>query len=568
MKKFHLTDTYALVNFDAAICDSEVSVLQSKSFLMVLTQFIEKLRKSGDVLIESFKNVKPAMFLDAYKLLCVYDFEEVYHKNPSLHALLKKRDELYDFTEMLYDYWRSLQRFGLMASSNLYQQSAKTPDLITTIDSFNNVVLSLYRNVSMTLLGENFHVYRQLPAGVNANLLYVNHRFASGEEFACLQNTPFVSKIVTRPPFIAYTKSNTRTDLFREISENPLSRLVMEKNHFLAFPIKVGPLLAYVYVHRDYLHEGIGLSNLFEFASYDEVKDRKPNLLFVYGVNEVEYDCTYHHDKINDIYMGFVARLDKNDYFGYLKKMLLTLHNLYMIDRGRLPIHGAMVSILLNNNQTKNIVIVGDSGAGKSETLEALRVIGKDYIKKMQIVFDDMGTFFIKEGKVYAHGTEIGAFVRLDDLEAGYAYQKIDRAIFLNPDQVNARVILPITDYKFITSDHKIDMLLYANNYTDSTVGLRLFDDVKKAMDVFRDGQRKAKGTTNEVGLVNSFFANPFGPVQRQKQTDVMLSEYFALLVKDKTAIGELYTKLAIPGFEMKGPQEAARFLLEHLLKR
>ncbi|NCA97328.1 MAG: phosphoenolpyruvate carboxykinase, partial [Bacteroidia bacterium] len=553
MKKFHLTDTYALVNFDAAICDSEVSVLQSKSFLMVLTQFIEKLRKSGDVLIESFKNVKPAMFLDAYKLLCVYDFEEVYHKNPSLHALLKKRDELYDFTEMLYDYWRSLQRFGLMASSNLYQQSAKTPDLITTIDSFNNVVLSLYRNVSMTLLGENFHVYRQLPAGVNANLLYVNHRFASGEEFACLQNTPFVSKIVTRPPFIAYTKSNTRTDLFREISENPLSRLVMEKNHFLAFPIKVGPLLAYVYVHRDYLHEGIGLSNLFEFASYDEVKDRKPNLLFVYGVNEVEYDCTYHHDKINDIYMGFVARLDKNDYFGYLKKMLLTLHNLYMIDRGRLPIHGAMVSILLNNNQTKNIVIVGDSGAGKSETLEALRVIGKDYIKKMQIVFDDMGTFFIKEGKVYAHGTEIGAFVRLDDLEAGYAYQKIDRAIFLNPDQVNARVILPITSYKFITSEHKIDVLLYANNYTNSEVGLRLYDDVKKALDIFRDGQRKAKGTTNEVGLVNSFFANPFGPVQRQKQTDVMLSEYFALLVKDKTAIGELYTKLAIPGFEMKG---------------
>lgn len=568
MKKFHLTDTYALVNFDAAICDSEVSVLQSKSFLMVLTQFIEKLRKSGDVLIESFKNVKPAMFLDAYKLLCVYDFEEVYHKNPSLHALLKKRDELYDFTEMLYDYWRSLQRFGLMASSNLYQQSAKTPDLITTIDSFNNVVLSLYRNVSMTLLGENFHVYRQLPAGVNANLLYVNHRFASGEEFACLQNTPFVSKIVTRPPFIAYTKSNTRTDLFREISENPLSRLVMEKNHFLAFPIKVGPLLAYVYVHRDYLHEGIGLSNLFEFASYDEVKDRKPNLLFVYGVNEVEYDCTYHHDKINNIYMGFVARLDKNDYFGYLKKMLLTLHNLYMIDRGRLPIHGAMVSILLNNNQTKNIVIVGDSGAGKSETLEALRVIGKDYIKKMQIVFDDMGTFFIKEGKVYAHGTEIGAFVRLDDLEAGYAYQKIDRAIFLNPDQVNARVILPITSYKFITSEHKIDVLLYANNYTNSEVGLRLYDDVKKALDIFRDGQRKAKGTTNEVGLVNSFFANPFGPVQRQKQTDVMLSEYFALLVKDKTAIGELYTKLAIPGFEMKGPQEAARFLLEHLLKR
>jgi hypothetical protein len=63
--------------------------------------------------------------------------------------------------------------------------------------------------------------------------------------------------------------------------------------------------------------------------------------------------------------LGFVSRLDKNDYFGYLKKMLLTLHNLAMIDQKKLPIHGAMVSIVLNNDETKNIVVVGDSGAGK-----------------------------------------------------------------------------------------------------------------------------------------------------------------------------------------------------------
>jgi hypothetical protein len=40
----------------------------------------------------------------------------------------------------------------------------------------------------------------------------------------------------------------------------------------------------------------------------------------------------------------------------------------------------------------------------KSETLEALRIIGKDYIKQMKIVFDDMGTFFKKDGHIYAHG--------------------------------------------------------------------------------------------------------------------------------------------------------------------
>ena len=72
----------------------------------------------------------------------------------------------------------------------------------------------------------------------------------------------------------------------------------------------------------------------------------------------------------------------KNDYFGYLKKMLLTLHNVYMINNGMLPIHGAMVKITLDNNKTKNVCIIGDSGAGKSETLEALRVVGGDIVKK------------------------------------------------------------------------------------------------------------------------------------------------------------------------------------------
>ena len=47
--------------------------------------------------------------------------------------------------------------------------------------------------------------------------------------------------------------------------------------------------------------------------------------------------------------------------------MLLTLHNLIMIKRGYLPIHGAMVNIEMKNGKQANVVIMGDSGAGKSE---------------------------------------------------------------------------------------------------------------------------------------------------------------------------------------------------------
>lgn len=566
MKRFHLTETYALINFDASNCESEVSILQSRSFLDVLAQFITKSKREKDVLIEPFNDVTIPQFHDAFKLLYLYSYSEVFFKNPTLQHLLEHQDELYHLTEAFYDYWRDLQRFGLMSSSHLYRQSAKAPDLIVTIDRFNSLILSLYRTISTNIRGEDYNVFRQLPAGVNANLLYVHHNFPYPEEYANLKGIPLISKIAIRPPFIAHTKSNTRSDIFKEIKENPLQKLSIDKMNFMAFPIKVGPLLALVYIHRDFLHEAIGLANLFEFATFDKIKKQTPKLVFLYGIREQEYDSTYYHDEDNDMYLGFLSHLEKNDYFGYLKKMLLTLHNLYMIDQNKLPIHGAMVSILLNNNKSKNIVIIGDSGAGKSETLEALRIIGKEYIKEMRIVFDDMGVLLRKEDHIYANGTETGAFVRLDDLEAGYAYRKIDRAIFFNPDQINARLVLPVTTHKFIVTDHKIDIILYANNYSETDVGLRLYENLDEAIEIFRTGKRKAKGTTNEVGLVQSYFANPFGPMQKKAQTEVLINNYFHSMAKEGVLIGELYTRLAIPNQERSGPQTAARILLEKLI--
>lgn len=567
MKKFHLTDSYALINFDAAIYDSEISILQTKAFENVLRQFVKKLRFTKDPIIEPFKGVTIKQFLDAYKVLFIYPYKKALKNFSDLYAILKHRTCFYEFTEGLYDHWRNIQRFGLMASSRLYHQDAKTPDLIVAIESFNEVILSLYRKLSTNLLGENFHVFRQLPAGVNANLLYVNHRFSFAHEYTSLQNIAMVSKIVTRPPFIAYTKSNVRHEFFHEVKDNPLKKLKITKLHYFTFPIKVGPLLAFVYVHRNFLHQGIALSNLFELVSYDEIKNKKPDIVYLYGIEEEEFDCSYYHDHENEIYLGFVSRNNKNDYFGYLKKMLLTLHNLYMIDSKRLPIHGAMVNVLLKNNETKNIVVIGDSGAGKSETLEALRLIGKDYIREMKIVFDDMGTFLKKDNQIYAIGTEIGAFVRLDDLDVGYAYQKIDRAIFLNPDQVNARVVLPVTTYQYIMQHHKVDLLLYANNYLDTSLGVRFISNQEEAIDVFRQGQRYAKGTTSEVGLVSSYFANPFGPLQKKEATEKLLVDYFQTLFNNKVIVGELYTNLAINGKEKSGPLLAATILLEHLVK-
>ena len=353
MKRFHLTTNYALINFNASLCDSEVNIVSSKSFEMVLAQYIRKLRLEKDALIKSFKGIRISMIHDAYKLLLIYDYQDIDKKNPSLSSLVKKRNEFYRFTENFYDYWRKLERIGMILANKRFPYQSHAEDLVSKSDQFNQKILYLYRTVTQKILGRNFLTFRQLPAGVNANIVLMPHRFSNTLTYQNLQNINFIQDMLTRPPFIIYSKSNKREGLFKEVKKNPLNLISINKLHYICYPIKVGKLIAFVYIHRDFLHHGIALSNLFEPASFSEYEHIKPNLIYVYGVKENEFDCTYYKDTKEGYYIGIVSRLDKNDYFGYLKKMLLTLHNIYQIDHKNLPIHGAMVQVLLKNNKHK-----------------------------------------------------------------------------------------------------------------------------------------------------------------------------------------------------------------------
>ena len=132
-----------------------------------------------------------------------------------------------------------------------------------------------------------------------------------------------------------------------------------------------------------------------------------------------------------------------------------------------------------------------------------------------------MGSFTLTDGEpgVYAQGTETGAFVRLDDLSSAVAFNNMDRGVYLNPEQKECRVIIPADTYENVIKHHHIDMWLYANNYSDE-VGIHRFDTKEEAeKSIYCFGQRKALGTTDEVGMSKTFFANPFGPVQEPELT-------------------------------------------------
>jgi hypothetical protein len=224
----------------------------------------------------------------------------------------------------------------------------------------------------------------------------------------------------------------------------------------------------------------------------------------------------------------------------------------------------------MRNGKSANVIVWGDTGAGKSETLEAFRVLGDEYIRGMKVVFDDMGSLAISKGKIVAFGTETGAFVRLDDLQPGFAFGNIDRAIIHCPAKINARVIIPVTTQDVVTKGHTVDFLLYANNYQEVNERQKILErmpSVESAIPVFREGSRMAKGTTGEKGIVTSYFANPFGPLQYEKEYGKLAKKYFEKVFASGTYVGQLRTRLGVKGFETSGPEEAAKELFSVIAK-
>ena len=51
-------------------------------------------------------------------------------------------------------------------------------------------------------------------------------------------------------------------------------------------------------------------------------------------------------------------------------------------------------------------------------------------------------------------------------------------------------------------------------------------------------------GTTDEVGMSTTFFANPFGPVQEQAATQPIIDAVFDRLFTDNVYVGEICTHL------------------------
>jgi hypothetical protein len=580
---FQFVDRKVIIRLRDRGCETPEELLSSPLCREVVLRYVRKLERNNSPLLIFFGEGREIHDLDVDELIQVF---ELLARMPLewVTKLLVDQDRrrfvehaaaLHAFVEGLYDYWRQFERFIVCDSEGDVLDRRPYRTFHATSESLMHLVRGTYRDIQNHLSSSHLDIYRQVRAGAEVAVIALPKPLVLPDGcYGKLKDVPVIRQVLLYPPLLLNPPMNKRTGSFVRVEQNPLDRVDLDCKEWLCYPAKVGKLLILVCFHEKFFELGFSLCNLFELAD-NEFLQQPVDAVYLFGAPEHSLDemaslpTVFYDDAANGMLVGAVPRRNEFGYFGYLKKMILTLHNIKMMKMGRMPYHGAMVRLRLKGDRDANVLILGDTGTGKSETLEAFRTLGEEQIREMVIIADDMGALDIDaDGKLIGYGTEVGAFVRLDDLQPGYAFGQLDRAIIMNPNQVNARVVLPVTRYDDVVYGYPVNMVLYANNYEevdDDHPIIERFTDPAAALEVFREGTAMSKGTTTSTGLVHTYFANIFGPVQYKSLHDDIAHNYFEHFFRQGIFVGQLRTRLGIAGWERKGPEEAAQMLLDLL---
>lgn len=578
---YQLFDGKVILRVRDKVCTKPEHLLASRLFQDVLRRYIADLTRKRSRLLNIFSEQPVSekdidLLLTTFKYLLKVPADLVPRLDATSEQFFRDRYLFNEFIEQLYNYWRSMHRLIICYSIDDRLDKRPYRTFHDTVETLMHVVRSTYRDLQENVTGNHPRIYRQVSAGAEIAAIALPMEITfPGNIYAQLKDISIIRQVMIYPPMIYNSPMNKRKGEFEQVDYHPLEKVEINPRDWLCYPAKVGSLLVLIYFTLPFFELGFSLSNLFELAS-DEDLERKPDAIYLFGTSAGEStganETIFFDDAANDLLVATIPYRDEYGYFGYLKKMALTLHNIKKMKTGNLPFHGALMNITLRDHGSSTILVMGDSGAGKSETLEALRQIAGEGVEDITIIADDMGSLSLDEqNHLIGYGTEIGAFVRLDDLQSGYALGQIDRTIIMNPDQVNARVVLPVTRHGEVIKGYPVDYVLYANNYevVDAThPSIERFADPEEALDVFRAGAVMSKGTTTATGLVHTYFANIFGPSQYQQLHEPLAKRYFRAMFDNGIYVGQMRTQLAIHGLEQSGPREAAQHLLSLLRMR
>ena len=292
---------------------------------------------------------------------------------------------------------------------------------------------------------------------------------------------------------------------------------VMNPKDYICKMVQVGPTRLMLVMHKSYSHylvEELRLLPQFD-ASLDDLNSLKPDAVSFLGIPTKvmgsEYRIGYFLDQ-KVIPVSWVDAEDITNYMGYLKKPLLTMGNERVKAIGGLPVHGSAFTIEAKNGLRKTVVLAGDSGTGKSETIIAMveQIIqgmgGAREIKSVELLCGDMLSLFTGEdSQIYMIGTESGDFMRLTDISENWTKQFRDllhKASKTNlTHATNPRATIPgLCDQHKFLRPVRVNMFLTINNFEKpaGTAFQEEPDPKNLLLNTYVRGYRCEKGTSGD----------------------------------------------------------------------
>lgn len=218
---------------------------------------------------------------------------------------------------------------------------------------------------------------------------------------------------------------------------------VMDPKDFVYKMVQIGGTKVLLVMSRAYSHYMVEELRLFPQTDLtpEDVANCKPDAVSYLGlptkVMGEDYRIGYFMDKNaagENIPVSWVDTESITDYMGYLKKPILTVANEKVKEREMMPIHGSAFTMIFKNGLRKTMVMAGDSGTGKSETIIAMieQIIKNegyaDQLEGIEFLSGDMLSLFEGEDhQLYMLGTEQGDFMRMTDIPEDWKERFRDR---------------------------------------------------------------------------------------------------------------------------------------------
>ncbi len=513
---FYMVDDTVILNFSNEYHQRLDQLVSSNGFKLFLERYLKDLAVRDIITFEWLtKSRKLEEMVNEIvvltKQLLVLDIDEIY--NPLVDVL--NRTKTLFVLEDAYNYWRSKQRFSLVnaSSGNLSFNS-----FIEADSKYNQLILQLYRTCQKKLRGKKNNVYRQLQAGTNGGCIIKRYKLEFFNGYAFLKNVMFINTVILKTPMVLHHKTSEAAFDFKQLQSNPIKNAGINQSDWLCFPANVGDLLCFVYLHKDYIANGLALANLFDLATEEKCVNMKPDIICIYGSQDENSSYGYYYDDVNNIHVGVIPYSFRINDIVFLKEAVLTLHSLSRMNKNQLSVKGTLIRLCFSDMTVKTVFLTGV----KSKIIEVIETIrklslqdnSKKRLVKVEVIFDDAGSLKLVNSQVVINGSEIGSLISLDQAAKTLDHKDIERSIFINPQTEDAKAIIPITSYDLICASHKLDMVLYVNSDAQKT-GLEKIADIKTFQEAFVS--------------------------KRLNKSEKLLVDIFSQLKKDEVYIGQLY---------------------------